>query len=204
MYVQSHTPTVVQGGGSRWNLSSEFLVCCSISKRFYFQWKTFDLLNKMMVVAMLEAFDVTNNSRHLGFSQQLAIKWKPREMVFFVLDITKKEPFALFYPQDLLLLLEELEKDMYVHSKMAWPPATYRVISRNHQSGPQPELDIWWRHPKFQHGAQTKGHDPGSLFSSLLHLEMTFSHSTLGVAPLNDEEALECEKNGNRWSLCVL
>ena len=83
---------------------------------------------------------------------------------------------------------------MYVHSKMAWPPATYRIISRNHQSGPQPELDIWWRHPKFQHGAQTKGHDPGSLFSSLLHLEMTFSHSTLGVAPLNDEEALECEK----------
>ena len=26
-----------------------------------------------------------------------------------------------------------------------------------HQSGPQPELDIWWRHPNFQHGAQTKG-----------------------------------------------
>ena len=39
-----------------------------------------------------------------------------------------------------------------------------------HQSGPQPELDIWWRHPNFQHGAQTKGHDPGSLFSSLLRL----------------------------------
>ena len=74
MYVQSHTPTVVQGGGSRWNLSSEFLVCCSISKRFYFQWKTLDLLNKMMVVAMLEACDVTNNSRHLGFYQELAIK----------------------------------------------------------------------------------------------------------------------------------
>ena len=64
----------------------------------------------------------------------------------------------------------------------------------NYQSGPQPELDIWWRHPNFQHGAQTKGHDLGSLFSSLLRLEMTFSHSTLGAAPLNDEEAHECEK----------
>ena len=61
-------------------------------------------------------------------------------------------------------------------------------------SGPQPELDIWWRHPNFQHGAQTKGHDPGSLFSSLLRLEMTFSHSTLVAAPLYDEEARECEK----------
>ena len=47
------------------------------------------------------------------------------------------------------------------------------------QSGPQPEPDIWWRHPNFQHDAQTKGHDPGSLFSSLLRLEMTFSHSEL-------------------------
>ena len=56
------------------------------------------------------------------------------------------------------------------------------------QSGPQPELDIWWRHPNFQHGAQTKGHESGSLFSSLLR-QMTFSHSALGAAPLNDEEA---------------
>ena len=64
----------------------------------------------------------------------------------------------------------------------------------NYQSGPQPELDIWWRHPNFQHGPLTKGHDLGSLFSSLLRLEMTFSHSTLGAAPLNDEEAHECEK----------
>ena len=71
------------------------------------------------------------------------------------------------------------------------------------QSGPQPELDIWWRHPNFQHGVQTKGHESGSLFSSLLR-QMTFSHSALGAASLNDEEAHEGEKNGNRWSLRVL
>ena len=65
----------------------EFLICCSISKRFYLQWKAFDLLNKMRyilwVVALLEACDVTNNGRHLGFYQELEIRLKPREMVIF-------------------------------------------------------------------------------------------------------------------------
>ena len=37
MYKQIHTPTVVQGGGggNGWNPSPEFLICCSILKRFY-------------------------------------------------------------------------------------------------------------------------------------------------------------------------
>jgi len=35
-YKQIHTPTVVQGGrGGGWNPSLEFLICCSILKRFY-------------------------------------------------------------------------------------------------------------------------------------------------------------------------
>ena len=38
------------------------------------------------MVALLEACDVTNNSRHLGLYQELEIRLKPREMViFFVL-----------------------------------------------------------------------------------------------------------------------
>ena len=48
---------------------------------------SFDLLNKMryisLVMALLEACDVTNNGRHLGFYQELEIKLKPREMFFF-------------------------------------------------------------------------------------------------------------------------
>ena len=43
-----------------------------------------------MVVALLEACDVTNNGRHLGFYQKLEmirknleIRFKPREMVMF-------------------------------------------------------------------------------------------------------------------------
>ena len=39
----------------------------------------------LWVVAMLEACDVTNNSRHLGFYQELGIRLKPLEIVFFVL-----------------------------------------------------------------------------------------------------------------------
>ena len=35
------------------------------------------------VVVLLEACDVTNNSRHFGFCQELDIRLKPREMIFF-------------------------------------------------------------------------------------------------------------------------
>ena len=49
--------------------------------------ETFDLLNKMKyvlgVVVLLEACDVTNNGRHFGFYQELDIRLKPREMIFF-------------------------------------------------------------------------------------------------------------------------
>ena len=65
-----------------------FLMCCSISKRFYLQWKAFDILHKMRyilwVVALLGACDVTKNGRHLGFYQEFEIRLKPREMVIFL------------------------------------------------------------------------------------------------------------------------
>ena len=69
-YTQIHTPTMVQevrgGGGGNWKEPSPgFLMCCSISKRFYLQWKAFNLLKKMRyllwVVALPEDCDVTNN-----------------------------------------------------------------------------------------------------------------------------------------------
>ena len=83
-YSQIHTPTVVQGEGGGWNPSPEYLICCSISKRFYLQWNAFDLLNKMRyilrVVTLLEACDVNSSGRHLGrhlrFYQELEIRLK--------------------------------------------------------------------------------------------------------------------------------
>ena len=95
-YTEIHTPTVVQGGWMKPPL--EFLICCSISKRLYLQWKAFDLLYKMRyilwVVALLGVRDVTNNGRHLGrhlgFHQELKIRLKPREMVCLTWKITHK------------------------------------------------------------------------------------------------------------------
>ena len=47
----------------------------------------FDLLNKMRyilgVVVLLEASDVTNNGRHLGFYQELENSLKSREKIIF-------------------------------------------------------------------------------------------------------------------------
>ena len=37
----------------------------------------------LWVVALLEACDVTNYDRHLGFYQDLEIRLKPREIVIF-------------------------------------------------------------------------------------------------------------------------
>ena len=63
--TEIYTPTVVQvrrggvGAVDAWNPSPEFLICCSILKRFCRQCKAFDLLNKMRyilwVVALLVA-----------------------------------------------------------------------------------------------------------------------------------------------------
>ena len=84
-------PWYKEGGGGDegdgWNPSREFLICCSILKRFYLWWKAFDLLNKMRYIhgvgALLIACDVTNNGRHLGFYQELEIRFKHQEMVIF-------------------------------------------------------------------------------------------------------------------------
>ena len=58
---------------------------------FYLQWKAFDRLDKieyiLWVMALLEAWNVTNNGGPLGFYQELEIMLKPREMVIFVLDM---------------------------------------------------------------------------------------------------------------------
>ena len=85
------------GGGVDGTLPPEFSICCSISKRFYLKWKDLDLLNKMRyvlrVIALPEACDVTNNSRHLGFYQELEIRLQSPEMViflFFTRKITHK------------------------------------------------------------------------------------------------------------------
>ena len=50
----------------------------------------------LWVVALREACDVTDNGRYLGFYQELKIRLKPREMVFFVPYMKKINTFHDF------------------------------------------------------------------------------------------------------------
>ena len=62
-----------------------FLICCNISKRFFLQWKAFELPYKvryiLLVVTLLKVCDVvtkhgdvvTKHGHHLGFYQELEI-----------------------------------------------------------------------------------------------------------------------------------
>ena len=61
-YTQIHTPTVVQEGGG-WNPSPSFWYVALFWNDFTFSGKPFIL----GVVALVEAFDVTNNGLRLGF-----------------------------------------------------------------------------------------------------------------------------------------
>ena len=94
----------------------QFLICCSISKRFYLLWKAFDLLYKMRyilwVVALLGDCEVTNNGRHLGFYQELETRFKPREVMIFLRLLWK-------------MTLRKLRKTLW--GRLNAPPVRLRV-----------------------------------------------------------------------------
>ena len=84
-----HTCKVIRQPWDRWWGEADgppppagFLICCSISKRFSLQWKSFDFLHKiwhiLWKVALLEICDATKHGRHLrlhlGFYQELEIR----------------------------------------------------------------------------------------------------------------------------------
>ena len=68
------------------------------------------------------------------------------------------------------------------------------------QSGPQPDLDIWWRHPHLQNGAHAEKHEGRSLPGSLLRLEVSFPHTTLRAVTLDNEKSGVWRKNAFRWT----
>ena len=72
--MQIYTPTMVQerGGGRNPPSHLEFFICCSILKRFYLQWKAFDLFNKMryiLWVALLEGLSTTQKATARGIGR---------------------------------------------------------------------------------------------------------------------------------------
>ena len=62
-------------GGGWWNPSPEFLICCSISKRFCLQWKAFDLLNKMSYNLWVVALRAGGLWRHQIWSPSWPPSW---------------------------------------------------------------------------------------------------------------------------------
>ena len=63
-----------KGGGGDWNPSVKFFfTCCSTLKRFFLQWKAFDLLDKMRyilwVLALLEPVTSPNVVAILDFTK---------------------------------------------------------------------------------------------------------------------------------------
>ena len=56
----------------------EFLICCSNSKRFYFQWKAFDILYRMRYILILSRSSAENwkLARRPGFKRGLATQKK--------------------------------------------------------------------------------------------------------------------------------
>ena len=92
------------------------------------------------VVALLEACDVINNGRHLGFYQELEIRLKLQKRYFFVLCMILATRFTF--------IVERSWKQMYFHPKLACPPASYDFISRNHSDWPSLNLsqnvcEVW-------------------------------------------------------------
>ena len=100
----------------------------SLKKMRYILW----------VMALLEACDVTNNGRNLGcdlgFYQELEIRWKLRSMEILVCWTCKKHINKHHFIRKLYFYCWKKLKNMDFHSKMAWTPATYDVISRNHRN----------------------------------------------------------------------
>ena len=108
------------GGGGGLGRPLEFLICCSISKRFYLQWKAFDLLNKMRyiswVVALLEALTSTimvatwPPSWILPRIRKQVETARNGNVLCLTWKITHKWALCIILPQDLLLLLKKVEK----------------------------------------------------------------------------------------------
>ena len=63
-----------------WKTYQELLICCSISERFCFQDKAFDLFYNMRyyfwVMGLLKACDVTKNGCHFWFYQEVEIRFE--------------------------------------------------------------------------------------------------------------------------------
>ena len=144
-YTPIHTPTVAQEGGG-WmeplpgvfNILQYFETILPLVENL---WSSYKMRYILGVLALLEACDVIYNGRHfgrnLGFYQE-----KPTNGNFlcFTWKITHKKTLGMIIATRFTFIVERGWKNMYFHPKLAWPPATYDVVSRNHSNWPSLNL----------------------------------------------------------------
>ena len=112
-YPLIYTPTVVQGGGGHGTPPRSFWYVAVFWNDFTF---TFDHLNKMRYILLVVAL--------------LCFTWK----------ITHKQALCMILATRFTFMVERSWKNMYFHTKLAWPHATYDVISRDHSNWPSLNL----------------------------------------------------------------
>ena len=130
-------PPWYKGRGGWWSPSHEFFICCSISKRFCLQWKSFDLFNKIRYILL-----GGGAARGLWRHQQWPPSWiLPRiktaingNFLCFTCKIIHKKALCIISSTSFTFIVDRSWNNLHFHSKMAWPPATYDVISRNHSN----------------------------------------------------------------------
>ena len=143
-YTQSHTPTVVQGGGwltPPWVFDTlqHFEMYLPLVESFWYSF--YKMRYILLVVALLEFCDVAKHGRHLGshlgFYQKLnsGKNSKNKQFLRLTCKITKIITLHHFIHK-LYFYSWKSWKNILSHSKTAWPAATYDVISRKHSNWP--------------------------------------------------------------------
>ena len=97
---------------------------------FYGWWRCWRPVTSPTIVAILAAIlDFTKNWK----SDQVKSA-RNGNFLCFTWKITHKYTLCTSLAARFTFIVEKIWKNMYFHPKLAWPPATYDVISRNHSN----------------------------------------------------------------------
>ena len=147
MYTQIHTPTVIQGG---LGLIEPVLRIFDMLQLVF--RNDFALSGKALIFSTRWGLMGGGAARGLWRHQQWSPSWLSSRILsrirnqdktarngnFLCLTwkITQKWALCIIFATRFTFIIERSWKNMYFHSKMARPPATYDVISCNHRNSP--------------------------------------------------------------------
>ena len=112
-----------------WNdfaFSGKLLIFSTRWGIFYVWWHCLRSVTSPNVVAIFDLSRNNNQVKTVRINNFSRFTWK----------ITHKYLLCIISSTSFILIVEKSWKNMHFHSKMAWPHATYVIISRNHRN--------WW------------------------------------------------------------